>query len=214
MTRRVFTSNSSPSADKAVRWIPGSRNGQILLGLGALVLAAILAGVFMKPPSLAKRQPPKATAEIVSNTAQWPLTDVSAMIVKANRFMRSKWVDDAVLMEVDVKPGPAGFSDPTLTYYSPSLRHVRSLSPASAAGAMGEPRVRDNDTRRSIPDHVLDLPAALGRAGLQANDIEEADLGWTNGGCGSRRCPPGSFEGIQWRLMVKKHDSRYVPATQ
>jgi hypothetical protein len=167
---------------------------------------------------------PKATAGIVSDTARWPLSDVSGMIAKANKFMRSKWVADAVLMEVDVKPGATGSADPTLTYYSPSTRHVRNLSPANTTGAMGEQRLRNEDTRESVPDHVLDLPTALSRAGLQANDVEEADLEWTNGGCGTGnfaidnaimpRCPPGNFEGVQWRLMVKNNPTRYIPAVQ
>jgi hypothetical protein len=166
----------------------------------------------------------KATAGIVPDTAQWPLSNVSGMIAKANTFMRSKWAADAVLMEVDVKPGSSGSADPTLTYYSPSTRHVRSLSPASTTGAMGEQQLRGEDTRQSIPDHVLDLPAALSQAGLQASDVEEADLEWTNGGCGTGnfaidnaimpRCPPGNFEGVQWRLMVKNNNPRYVPAVQ
>ena len=70
----------------------------------------------------------------------------------------------------------------------------------------------------------MDLPAAMARFGLQPSDVQEADLEWTNGGCGTGnfaidnailpRCPPGNFEGVQWRLMLQNNNPpRYVRAT-
>ena len=180
----------------------------------------------IKWKSVNSSQPlPTTTEGVLSPTAPWPLSNVSGVIARANKLMRQKWTADAVLMEVNVKPGLSGGVDAHLTYYSPSQRHTRTMSPNAASDDLGALYAREMDTRESIPDQVLDLPAALKQSGYLASDVDGADLEWTNGGCGTGnfaidnailpRCPPGNFEGVQWRLMPKNTGKlRYVPASQ
>lgn len=165
---------------------------------------------------------PKATDGILPAAAKWPLSDIPGVMTRATTFIRGKWQADAVLMTLNTNPDPSGGVNITLTYYSPIARQVRTLSPNASQGDLGAPTPENRDSRQSIPGQVLDLPAAINRAGLQGVALTGATLEWTNGGCGAGvfaldnailpKCPPGNFEGIQWELETGS-GRRLVPAT-